>query len=73
MNDVELYEAGAEIVPGLASRRRIFDRATAERIPVLGFHFRSPASAGCSRPMVPTPGCPPTGSFDAYGKQVWDL
>ncbi|OYX74436.1 MAG: hydrolase [Rhizobiales bacterium 17-65-6] len=96
MNDVELYEAGAEIVPGLktivasghtpgmatflvhsgndqllltadlayhpvvnvdnpwlpgpdrdkeaalASRRRIFDRAAADRIPVLGFHFPFP-------------------------------
>ncbi|WP_440984280.1 MBL fold metallo-hydrolase [Shinella sumterensis] len=96
MNDVELYEAGAEIVPGLttivasghtpgmatflvhsgndqllltadlayhpvvnvdrpwlpgpdrdketalASRRRIFDRAAADRLPVLGFHFPFP-------------------------------
>ncbi|MBS7542436.1 MBL fold metallo-hydrolase [Ancylobacter oerskovii] len=96
MNDVELYEAGAEIVPGLttivasghtpgmaaflvhsggdqllltadlayhpvvnvdrpwvpgpdrdkeaalASRRRIFDRVAADRIPVLGFHFPFP-------------------------------
>ena len=96
MNSVELYEAGAEIVPGLttvvasghtpgmatflvhsgndqllltadlayhpvvnvdrpwipgpdrdketalASRRRIFDRAAADRIPVLGFHFPFP-------------------------------
>lgn len=96
LNEVELYEAGAEIVPGLttaaaaghtpgmatflvhsgndqllltadlayhpvvnvdrlwlpgpdrdketalASRRRIFDRAAAERIPVLGFHFPFP-------------------------------
>lgn len=96
MNDVELYEAGAEIVPGLttiaasghtpgmatflvhsgndqllltadlayhpvvnvdrpwlpgpdrdketafASRRRIFDRAATDRIPVLGFHFPFP-------------------------------
>lgn len=96
MNDVELYEAGAEIVPGLttivasghtpgmatflvhsgndqllltadlayhpvvnvdrpwvpgpdrdkeaalASRRRIFDRAAADRIAVLGFHFPFP-------------------------------
>ncbi len=96
MNDVELYEAGAEIVPGLitivasghtpgmatflvhsgtdqllltadlayhplvnvdnpwlpgpdrdketalSSRRRIFDRAAADRIPVLGFHFPFP-------------------------------
>ncbi|MFN3496850.1 MAG: MBL fold metallo-hydrolase [Pannonibacter indicus] len=96
MNDVELYEAGEEIVPGLttlaasghtpgmavflvhsgndqlmltadlayhpvvnidrpwlpgpdrdketalASRRRIFDRAAADRIPVLGFHFPFP-------------------------------
>lgn len=95
-NDVELYEAGTEIVPGLttivasghtpgmatflvhsgddqllltadlayhpvvnvdrpwlpgpdrdketalASRRRIFDRAAADRIPVLGFHFPFP-------------------------------
>lgn len=95
-NDVELYEAGAEIVPGLttivasghspgmaaflvhsgndqllltadlayhpvvnvdrpwlpgpdrdkeaalASRRRIFDRAATDRIPVLGFHFPFP-------------------------------
>lgn len=96
MKDVELYEAGAEIVPGLttieasghtpgmatflvhsgsdqllltadlayhpvvnvdnpwipgpdrdkvtalASRRRIFDRGAADRIPVLGFHFPFP-------------------------------
>lgn len=96
MNDVELYEAGAEIVPGLttivaaghtpgmatflvhsgddqllltadlayhpvvnvdnpwlpgpdrdketalSSRRRIFDQAAADRIPVLGFHFPFP-------------------------------
>jgi glyoxylase-like metal-dependent hydrolase (beta-lactamase superfamily II) len=96
MNDVELYEAGAEIVPGLttiaafghtpgmatflvhsgsdqllltadlayhpvvnvdnpwlpgpdrdketalSSRRRIFDRAAAERMPVLGFHYPFP-------------------------------
>lgn len=96
MKDVELYEAGAEIVPGLTtivasghtpgmatflvhsgndqllltadlayhpvvnvdnpwrpgpdrdketaltSRRRIFDRAAADRIPVLGFHFPFP-------------------------------
>lgn len=96
MNDIELYEAGAEIVPGLttlvasghtpgmatflvhsgidqllltadlayhpvvnvdnpwipgpdrdkqtalASRRRIFDRAATDRIPVLGFHFPFP-------------------------------
>lgn len=96
MNHVELYEAGADIVPGLttivasghtpgmatflvhsgndqllltadlayhpvvnvdrpwlpgpdrdkdtalASRRRIFDRAAADRIPVLGFHFPFP-------------------------------
>lgn len=96
MNHVELYEAGAEIVPGLttivasghtpgmatflvhsgndqllltadlayhpvvnvdrpwlpgpdrdketalAARRRIFDRAAADRIPVLGFHFPFP-------------------------------
>lgn len=96
MNDIELYEAGAEIMPGLttivasghtpgmatflvhsgrdqllltadlayhpvvnvdrpwlpgpdrdketalASRRRIFDRAAADRIPVLGFHFPFP-------------------------------
>jgi glyoxylase-like metal-dependent hydrolase (beta-lactamase superfamily II) len=96
MNDVELYEAGAEIVPGLTtieatghspgmsvflvhsgddqllltsdlayhpvvnvdrpwlpgpdrdketalvSRRRIFDRAAADRVPVLGFHYPFP-------------------------------
>lgn len=96
MNDIELYDAGTEIVPGLAtivaaghtpgmatflvhsgndqllltadlayhpivnvdnpwrpgpdrdkdtalsSRRRIFDRAAADRIPVLGFHFPFP-------------------------------
>lgn len=96
MNDVDLYEAGAEILPGLttivasghtpgmatflvhsgsdqllltadlayhpvvnvdnpwipgpdrdkatglASRRRIFDRAAADRIPALGFHFPFP-------------------------------
>ncbi|MDX3927156.1 MAG: MBL fold metallo-hydrolase [Shinella sp.] len=96
MNDIELYEAGAEIVPGLTtivasghtpgmatflvhsgdeqllltsdlayhpvvnvdrpwlpgpdrdketalvSRRRVFDRAAADRIPVLGFHFPFP-------------------------------